>query len=195
VNGLNDGLAYALEAQDFDNFQGMVNTALVPENRRGMMEHKCKLCQHQPGSSSRLRVATPSAGPMFCPTQRLFQPKPQVARQGYYTTQRQVNSTPIISRLLLLEIRVLRGLKLLRTPYGVNRGATLVGRNVTLPTIAPIHATTLLRLRGLKLLRTPYRVNGGATLVERKVTLPTIALIRATALLRQLCPPRANPWG
>jgi hypothetical protein len=42
LNGLNDGLAYALEACDFENFQGMVNKALVLENRRGMMEHKRK---------------------------------------------------------------------------------------------------------------------------------------------------------
>jgi hypothetical protein len=40
---LNDGLAYTLEAQDFENFQGMVNKTLVLENRRGMMEHKRKL--------------------------------------------------------------------------------------------------------------------------------------------------------
>jgi hypothetical protein len=37
LNGLNDGLAYALEARDFENFQGMVNMALVLENRRGVM--------------------------------------------------------------------------------------------------------------------------------------------------------------
>jgi hypothetical protein len=43
LNGLNDGLAYALEARDFENFQGMVNKALVLENHRGMMEHKRKL--------------------------------------------------------------------------------------------------------------------------------------------------------
>jgi hypothetical protein len=43
LNGLSDGLAYALEARDFENFQGMVNKALVLENRRGMMERKCKL--------------------------------------------------------------------------------------------------------------------------------------------------------
>jgi hypothetical protein len=43
LNGLNDGLAYALEAQDFENFQGMVNKALVPENHRGVMELKHKL--------------------------------------------------------------------------------------------------------------------------------------------------------
>jgi hypothetical protein len=43
LNGLNDGLAYALEAQDFENFQGMVNKACVLENHRGVMEHKSKL--------------------------------------------------------------------------------------------------------------------------------------------------------
>jgi hypothetical protein len=43
LNGLNDGLAYALEAQYFESFQGMVNKALVLENHRGVMEHKHKL--------------------------------------------------------------------------------------------------------------------------------------------------------
>jgi hypothetical protein len=32
LNGLNDGLAYALEARDFVNFQDMVDKALVLEN-------------------------------------------------------------------------------------------------------------------------------------------------------------------
>jgi hypothetical protein len=73
LNGLNDGLDYALEARDFDNFQGMVNKALVLENHRGMMEHKCKLVhQHQPGSSSRLCVTMPSARPVFRPALPLF---------------------------------------------------------------------------------------------------------------------------
>jgi hypothetical protein len=86
LNGLNDGLAYALEAQDFENFQGMVNKALVLENRRGMMERKHKLVrQHQPGSSSRPCVATPYAGPVFRLAQPLFQRKPQVVGQGYST--------------------------------------------------------------------------------------------------------------
>jgi hypothetical protein len=40
LNGLNDGLAYALEARDFENFQVMVNKALVLENRRGILERK-----------------------------------------------------------------------------------------------------------------------------------------------------------
>jgi hypothetical protein len=43
LNGLNDGLAYALEAQDMEKFQAMVNKDLVPKNRRGVMEHMCKL--------------------------------------------------------------------------------------------------------------------------------------------------------
>jgi hypothetical protein len=68
LNGFNDGLAYALEAQDFENFQGMVNMAFVLENRTGMMECKHKLVhQNQPDSSSRPRVTMPSAGPVFCP--------------------------------------------------------------------------------------------------------------------------------
>jgi hypothetical protein len=68
LNGLNDGLAYALEARDFENLQGMVNKALVLENHRGAMEHKRKLVrQQQPGSSFRPRVATPSTGPVFRP--------------------------------------------------------------------------------------------------------------------------------
>jgi hypothetical protein len=59
LNGLNDGLAYALEARDFENFRWMVNKALVLENRRGVMERKHKLvCQHQSGSRSRPHVAT-----------------------------------------------------------------------------------------------------------------------------------------
>jgi hypothetical protein len=89
--GLNDGLAYALEARDFENFQGIANKALMLENCRGMMERKHKLVhRHQPGSSCRLRVATPSAEPVFHPAQPLFQPKPHVAGQGYSTPQCQV---------------------------------------------------------------------------------------------------------
>jgi hypothetical protein len=46
LNSLNDGLGYALEARDFENFHGMVNKALVLENHRGVMERKRKL-MHQ----------------------------------------------------------------------------------------------------------------------------------------------------
>jgi hypothetical protein len=76
-NGLNDELAYVLEARDFENFQGVVNKALVLENRRGVMECKCKLVhQHHLGSISRPHVVTSSAGPVFHLTQLQFQPKP-----------------------------------------------------------------------------------------------------------------------
>jgi hypothetical protein len=76
LNGLNDGLACALEACDFENFQGMVNKALVLENRRGVTECKRKLvCQHQSCSSSRPRVAMSSAGLVFRPAQLQFQPR------------------------------------------------------------------------------------------------------------------------
>jgi hypothetical protein len=77
LNGLNDGLAYALEAKDFENFQGVVNKALVLENRRGVMERKRKLVhQHQPSSSSKPLVATSSAGPVFHPAQPQILPRP-----------------------------------------------------------------------------------------------------------------------
>jgi hypothetical protein len=42
LNGLNEGLAYALEARDFENFQTMIDKALVLENRRGILSSKCK---------------------------------------------------------------------------------------------------------------------------------------------------------
>jgi hypothetical protein len=64
------------------------------ENRR-VMGHKRKLvCQHQPGSSSRLRVATSSAGPVFRPAQPQFQPRPQAVGQGFSTPQCQVIQCP-----------------------------------------------------------------------------------------------------
>jgi hypothetical protein len=60
LNGLNDGLAYALEARDFDNLQGMVNKALVLENCRGVMERKCKLVhQHRRAVALSLKLLHP----------------------------------------------------------------------------------------------------------------------------------------
>jgi hypothetical protein len=95
LNVLNDRLAYALEARDFENFQGMVNKTFVLENRRGVMECKHKLVhQHQSGSSSRPCVAISTTGPMFCPVQSQYQSRPQPARQGFSTLQRQVIQRP-----------------------------------------------------------------------------------------------------
>jgi hypothetical protein len=68
LNGLNDGLAYA--SRDIENFHGMVNKALVMENRICVMERNSKLVhQHQSGCSSKPCVATSSAGPVFYPVQ------------------------------------------------------------------------------------------------------------------------------
>jgi hypothetical protein len=70
LNGLNDRLAYALEARDFENLQGMVNKTLVLQNRRGVIENKHKLVhQHQSDSSSKPHVAPPSARHVFIPVQ------------------------------------------------------------------------------------------------------------------------------
>jgi hypothetical protein len=146
LNGLNDGLTYALEARDFENLQGMVNKALMSENCRGVMEHKYKLvCQHQPGNSSRPRVATSSVGPMFHPTQPHFSQSRRQLNKDFPPHGVKRFSTPAISRPLLLGIRVLRGIKLLKNHYRVNGSAMLVGSEVTLPTNAPIHAPALLR--------------------------------------------------
>jgi hypothetical protein len=38
LNGLNDGLTYALKARDFVNFHDVVDKALVLKNQRGIME-------------------------------------------------------------------------------------------------------------------------------------------------------------
>jgi hypothetical protein len=46
LNGLDDGLAYALEARDFKIFQSMVDKALVLENRRGILSSKCEHERH-----------------------------------------------------------------------------------------------------------------------------------------------------
>jgi hypothetical protein len=66
LNGLNDGLAYALEARDFINFQDMVDKALVLENRKGIMERKRKI--HRTGSqwgNTRFCVGSSSQGHVF----------------------------------------------------------------------------------------------------------------------------------
>jgi hypothetical protein len=71
LNGLNDGLAYTLEAHDFENFQDMVNKVLVLENRRGAMERKRKQeLQHQSNNNSRLLIGSFSAGPVMRPVQQ-----------------------------------------------------------------------------------------------------------------------------
>jgi hypothetical protein len=91
LNGLNDGLAYALEAHDFVNFQDMVDKALVLENRRGIIERKRKM-QHtgSQGSNTRFCVGSSSQGPVFRPGQQSGQSRMRTAGQGFQTSQRQI---------------------------------------------------------------------------------------------------------
>jgi hypothetical protein len=42
LSGLDDAHTYVLEARDFENFQTMVDKALVLENRRGILSSKRK---------------------------------------------------------------------------------------------------------------------------------------------------------
>jgi hypothetical protein len=66
LNGLNDGLAYALEARNFDNFQDMADKALVLENRRGIMERRRRM-QHTgaQGSHKKFRYGSSSHKHVF----------------------------------------------------------------------------------------------------------------------------------
>jgi hypothetical protein len=72
LNGLNDSLAYALEAHDFINFQDVVDKALVLENRRGIMERKMKMQHTGPqGSNMRVHVCSSLQGPNRRPGQQI----------------------------------------------------------------------------------------------------------------------------
>jgi hypothetical protein len=97
LNGLDDGLAYALEACDFKNFQTMVDTALLLENRRGILSSKCKHeCQSQQSTNSRpcINVNSSPARPIFHPVAQSFQPMPQPTEQGFVTPQRKMIPCP-----------------------------------------------------------------------------------------------------
>jgi hypothetical protein len=68
LNGLDDGLANALEARDFENFQTMIDKALVLENRRGILSGKHKQeRQSKQSSNSRPRISSSPARPTFHP--------------------------------------------------------------------------------------------------------------------------------
>jgi hypothetical protein len=66
LNGMNDGLAYALEARDFINFQDMVDKDLVLENQSGIMERKRNMQRTgSQGGNTRFHVGSSSQGPIF----------------------------------------------------------------------------------------------------------------------------------
>jgi hypothetical protein len=88
LSGLNDGLAYALEARDFVYFQDMVDKALVLENQRGIMERKRKMQRTgSQRSNTRFCVGSSSRGPVFHPVQQSGQPRVQAAGQGFQMPQ------------------------------------------------------------------------------------------------------------
>jgi hypothetical protein len=99
LNGLEDGLAYALEARDFKNFQTMVDKALVLENRRGILSSKRKQeCQTQPNTNSRphINVNSSPARPIIHPIPWSSQLMPRSAGQGFVTPQQQMIPRPNI---------------------------------------------------------------------------------------------------
>jgi hypothetical protein len=90
LNGLEDGLAYDLEARDFMNFQTMVDKALVLKNRRGMLSSKRKperQTQQNTNSRPRININSSPARPIFHPIAQSFQPMPQPTGQGFVTPQ------------------------------------------------------------------------------------------------------------
>jgi hypothetical protein len=140
LNGMNDGLAYALEARDFENFQGMVNKALVLENHRGVMECKRKLVrQHQPSSSSRPCVATSSTGLVFHPAQPQFQPRTQAAGQGFSTLQHQVIQHPNNLQTPTTRNQSDQRTQATQDPQQADHRCYNFGERDITPTDAPIH--------------------------------------------------------
>jgi hypothetical protein len=110
-------------------------------------------------------------------------------------------NAPTISRPLLLEIRMFRGPKLLKTHCRLNRSAMLVERKIILLTDILIHARTLISHmhRHLPLLMepTPYMLLPGRTMPEgestmlpwrkhRKLQMLSLVCFSSTPLL-QLC--------
>jgi hypothetical protein len=97
LNGLDDGLAYGLEARDFENFTAMVDKALVLENRRGILSSKCKQefqSQLSSNSKPRINVNSSPARPIIRPVTQSFQLMPQPTAEGFVTPKRQIISHP-----------------------------------------------------------------------------------------------------
>jgi hypothetical protein len=95
LNGLDDGLGYALEAQDFENFHTMVDKALVHENRRGILSRKQEhQTQQSTNSRPRININSSPARPIIHLVAQSFQLMPLPAEQGFVTPQRQMIPRP-----------------------------------------------------------------------------------------------------
>jgi hypothetical protein len=147
LNGLNDGLAYALEARDFESFKVMVNKSLMLGNRRGILGNKRKQeRQSQHSSNSRPRIGSSSAGHIFRPMQQNVQSMPQPIGQGFSTPQCQIIPRPNDYQTLTLGIGMCKGSQPIRVrskPHQT-RNATTVDRRVTFLLCAPICVNALL---------------------------------------------------
>jgi hypothetical protein len=149
LNGLDDGLAYALEARDFKNFQTVVDKALVLENRRGILSNKRKQeRQSQQSSNSRpcINVNSSPARPIIHPVAQSFQLKPQPAAQVFVTPQRQMILHPNLFQTPNTGNRSAQRTRLTiprpRTHHTIN--ATIVDIRVISPIHAPTHVHILL---------------------------------------------------
>jgi hypothetical protein len=126
LNGLDDGLAYALEARDFENFQTMVDKALVLENRRGILSSKHKQeCQSQQSTNSgpRININSSPARPTFHPVSQSSQRMPQPTREGFVTPQQQM-----IPRPNLFQTPNSENQNVQRTPTDPNATQTLASK-------------------------------------------------------------------
>jgi hypothetical protein len=68
LNGLDDGLAYALEARNFENFPTMIDMALVHENRRGILSSK----RNQERQSQQSTNCRPRINVNYLPARPIF---------------------------------------------------------------------------------------------------------------------------
>jgi hypothetical protein len=97
LNGLDDGLPYALEDQDFENLKTMVDKPLVLENRRGILSSKCKQERQIPwntNSRPQINVSSSPARPIFRSVPQSSQHVPQSTGQGFVTPQQQMIPHP-----------------------------------------------------------------------------------------------------
>jgi hypothetical protein len=103
LNGLEDGLVNALEARDFENFQTMVDKALVLKNRRGILSSKRKQerqTQHNTNPRPRINVSSSLPRPIFHPVPQSSQAMPRPTGQGFVTPLQQMIPHPNLFQTL-----------------------------------------------------------------------------------------------
>jgi hypothetical protein len=117
LNWLNDGLANALEARNFENFQAMVNKALILENHRAILE-----CEHKQEGQVRVNKATnpdpdltlhlPGLFSTLC--SRVFSRCLNQLDNNSLTLKTRLSHWPTTFKLATLEFKMCRGFTPLR---------------------------------------------------------------------------------